>query len=71
MNVFSATFLPRMRVREKEPEDEHMERETDILEKNEGHDQREEHEEGEGECVNGEDCVMEQLVGQSISSTLT
>ena len=57
-----------MRLQEKEPENAYMEREADLLEKNEGHDKREEQEEGErdGCCrlrrVNGEDRVVEQLV---------
>ena len=42
--------MPGMGVREEETEYEVLKRKADILEKDEGHDQREEQEEGEGDC---------------------
>ena len=42
-----------MSSREKKPEDAYLERETDFLEKNGSHDQREEQEEEEGDCSSG------------------
>ena len=71
--------MPPVRLQKKEPEDAHLERKTDILEKNESENRGEEQEEeGAGIAavagvgrVNGEDRVVEQLVDGSISSTLT
>ena len=66
-----------MRVLEEKTEYKDLEREADILERDEGHDSEKNKKKGKRIAavptgrVNTEDHVVEQLVGQLISSTVT
>ena len=67
--------MPGMQLREKEPKNAHLERKTGLLKAK--IEEKRKKRKGEGTaavaafgCGNGEDCVVEQLVDQSICSTL-